>query len=231
MAKIKLKKKTTDVQLPDESDKQYILRTTTVVDADLALQPNEEEVTSLVNLRIMRNGLQVDSRAFRSGLMRIEENKGGFINVDEQTQDELARRFATNIANVYAKFPDVWQRITNGFQDFHSPMVEARKDRFRWCASVIYNTVIPNVAAVVIGKMITNGFWTLYVEFGVEGTTEGDNVCLFDYVNSVVATPFELNGLLEDITGNMIPNTITESECITHINNCLRSGIMYKLNS
>jgi len=230
MAKIKLKKKTSDIQFAEESDKQYILRTTTVVDSDLDLQPDEEEVTSLGNLRIMRNGLQVDSRAFRSGLMRLEENAGGFSNVDEQTQDELARRFATDIANVYAKFPNVWQRITNGFSDFHSPMVEARKDRFRWCASVIYNTVIPSIAAVVIGKIITNGFWTLYVEFGVEGTTEGDGVCLFDYVNSVALTPFEFSGLLEDITGNMIPNTIVENECITRINDCLRSGVMYGIN-
>ena len=35
-----------------------------------------------------------------------------------------------------------------------------------------------------------------YVNFGVEGSLEGDDVGLFDYLESRVGTPFENTGLL-----------------------------------
>ena len=104
-------------------------------------------------------------------------------------------------------------------------MVDARKARFKWCSSLIYNCVLPAAAGTIIGKMISNNLWLMYTEFGVEGTSEGDTTGLYDYVGSIDV--FAGAGLLEDATGNMVPGTIAEVELISRINDCLELGIFY----
>ena len=228
MAKIKLKKKKSASKQPNESNRDFVLNNINVVRAEDVLPTDEEEVTTLENMRLLRSGLVLDARGYRSALQRLEDNAGGFANVDADVQDELAFQFATEPSNIAAKYPDFWDRVRNGYEDFHSPMVESRAKRFRWCASVIYNACVPAARAVIIGKMISLGFWTLYVEFGIESLADDGIESLFDYVNSTAGTSYEVNGLLEDANGNMVPSTITKEEMVLRINNCLELGQFYK---
>lgn len=231
MAKvIKIIQDSTISQLPNEDIIMYIGRVAKIVPSEYILQLNEIEITSIEVLNILKKAFIIDRRSYRSGLIRVEELAAGFSNLTQAEQEELSRKFATNSVNIATTITDIWERIANGLTDFHEPMVESRTDRFRWCASAISNTVLKTASSVVIGTMITNGFVSLYVDFGVEGTSEGDGVALFDYVNSTIGTPFENNGLLQDITGNMIPGTIDENTLINVINNALKYGIFEGIN-
>jgi hypothetical protein len=230
MAKVKLKKKKSASQQPNESPREFALNNIDIVQDTDVLGGDEEEVTTINNMRLLRSGLVMDARSYRSALMRLEDNAGGFNNLDEDIQEELARTFATNPVNVVTKFPDFWERVRNGHDDFHKKQVEARAERFRWCASVIYNACTSTAAAFIIGKMIQKGFWTLYVEFGVESQAEDGIESLFDYVNSTAGTSYEGAGLLEDGQGNMNAGTITNIEMVLRIDECLRLGKFYKLN-
>ena len=226
MAKIKLKKNKAATQAPGQSTREFVLQEVTPVDSSATLTADEEEVTTLSNLQILMNGLQLDARAFRSGLMRLEENAGDFNALGPDEKEQLAQRFATAFTNIATEVPNFWDRVENAYNAFHPLMVESRKKRFKWCSALIYNSVTPTQAGVIIGKMVTNNLWLLYTEFGVEGTSEGDNTGLYDYVNSTDA--FISAGLLEDATGSMIPGTISETELIQRINDCLKLGIFYK---
>lgn len=228
--KVKLKKKKSASQQPEETPREFALNNIDLVEDTEVLPADEEEVTTLDNVRLLRSGLILDERSYRSALMRMEDNAGGFNNLPEEIQDELARTFATDAINVVAKYPDFWDRVRNGCKDFHKKQVQAREKRFRWCASVIYNACTPTAAATIIGKMIQNGFWVLYVEFGVESLADDGIPSLFDYVLSTAGTPYDNAGLLEDSNGQMNAGTITNVEMVERITDCLKLGKFYKLN-
>lgn len=230
MAKIKLKKKKT--VNPQPTDNLYLFANDNidVVDVNYTLSTDEEEITDLQWLRLLKAIFKIDDRTFREGLKRIDENNV-FANLDQETKDELAKRFATDISNVMTVYPNFWDRVMNGYREFHSPQVQARSQRFKWCAALIYNAVLPAGAGVIIGKMISNGFHTTYVDFGTESLADDGVEGLFDYVQSTTGTSFANAGLLEDATGNMITGTITETELVTRIMDCLKLGIMYNPNN
>lgn len=226
--KVKLKRNNSATQGENESIAQFVVRTTEVVDESATIDASESEVTTLENLNLMRSYKQIDDRAYRSGLRRLEDNAGGFANLTSNEKTEVARRFATDHINVVSEFPSFWDRVWNGYSDFHSPQVEARSQRFKWCAALIYNSVLPNASGVIIGKMITNGYHTTYIDFGTESLADDGVEGLLDYTKSAIGTSKVGAGLLEDATGNMIPGTITELELIQKINDCLELGILYK---
>ena len=232
--KIKLKKlKSINHDPQTESLKSFVAKNVSVVKVDAILDATEEEVTTLENLRAAKSIMLVDNRAFRSGLQRLDELKGGAAGMNNEEKTYCGTRFAfSNPTDLLTEYPNVRDRINNGMYSFHSPAVKDRESRFEYAASIIYNTVDVVAADTVITKFITPqtggsiDMYTAYVKFGKEGSDFGDaDYFVIDYVNS---TGTYLNaGLKEDIQNNMqaAPGNLTVTEVINAINNVLIEGI------
>lgn len=230
----------------NETERNYFLRNYKVVPNDYELTEQETEVTTLKHLQILLEEGLIDDRTYRSGLYKLGENVYIFNTLDQQIQIELAKKYATTYTNTLSVFPNFWDRVENGCFEYHIKMVQARTNRFNWCCSAILNGVQPQAYWTIIAKIVANDFLTTYIKFGIEGTSEEHMVGLYDYVNSTPGTPFENNGLLEDLNrdynegvldefgepipfyGNMLPETVTELVLIEKINDCLKLGIFYK---
>ena len=238
MGKIKLIKKQIDV-LGNMNLFDFAAQKISVVPEDYVLIVEqgleEEEVTTLENLKILYNIGKIDFRAFRFGLVRLDELKGGAVGMSSEEKAIAAVHFAFDSgADLIAEVPEIRDRIKNGFHSFHVPAIESRKARFRYSCSIIYNTVNPvNVANLItiFTTPVTPGeisLWISYIEFGIEGTEYGDSEGLLDYIHSVVGTTWEANGLREEITGNLqaAPNNLTVDEILVAIENVLINGIL-----
>jgi len=232
MATIKLVKLISDSQ-GSLSDSEFV-RTKVRVEKDTyTLLGTEEETTTLAYLTSALSLRMIDSKAFRTGLMQLVANAGGFANLTAIEKKIVAIHFASTGTDVASEFPLLWDRVSNGMSSFHSNGIESREQRMRWCESLIYNTVLSATATTVINRIITpvtadkGSLWSNYIRYGREGTQSGDPEGLFDYVNSVTGTTFVTNGLLEDITGGTT-GEIPESEIIQRVNDCLQYGIYYK---
>lgn len=80
--------------------------------------------------------------------------------------------------------------------EFHEASILCRQKRGRAAGSVLYGILGMAQMSPLInahGQLI----W-LYMEFGQEGTTEGDSVGLFDYIESTDGTAYEGAGLAEE---------------------------------
>lgn len=232
--KIKMIKKTADTYNEGESVRDFVSSKVEIKKEDYVLAVDEEEVTDNLDfLRAAKDIKKVDRKAFRSGLQRLDEIRGGASNMNPLEKQLVGATFSfANGADLLAEYPDVRDRINNGVHDFHSPAVESRRERFRYAASIIYNTVNEAAADTVIDKFTTPqtvnniSLWTAYTEFGKEGSAFGDADCyIMDFVRSTGA--FLANGLSELITDNLqaVPNNLTVSEILDAIENVLIDGI------
>ena len=61
-----------------------------------------------------------------------------------------------------------------------------------------------------------------YINFGVEGTTEGDNEGIFDYIQSVSGSSYENTGFA---TKGYIPEGMTLQQLEDKLLNILKNGI------
>lgn len=231
MGKVKLKKKIADNQgsMPKG---EFVAKYVKIVKSDDVIAPDEEEVTTLDNLKAAKNLMLMDKKAFRGGLQRLDELKGGAVGMSAEEKMYVGTRFAfANPVDLISEFPDIRDRISNGVHTFHTPAVESRKKRFRYASSIIYNTVDPAVVPSVIDVFITPvtaqniSLWTSYTEFGIEGTQFGDGDGIMDYIRSTGA--WTGTGLREAITGNLqvVPGNLTVDEILDAIENVLIDGI------
>lgn len=230
--------KKTSVSQGAENIRKFLASEAKVVDDTYILKSDEEEITNFDNARILKEVVpkDVDARVFRGLMQRIDEIKGGAEYMTDSEKNACASAFAfSNPMDTLTEVPDLWDRVWFGFSDFHQPAIEARKRRFQFCSSIIYNCIDSATAAEIINKFVTPtvsgnvNMWTSYVEFGIEGTEFGDAEAIIDYIESVVGTEFENNGLKESLTGKIYPNlTITEDDIIKFIKDCLVGGIYYR---
>jgi len=230
--KIKLVKKKTDSPAPSKKRK-FVREKVKVQRDDYVLEVDEEEVTTHDFLQIAKDINKIDRKTYRAGLQRFDE----ITPTSEMTPTEKSAVGVTfsfsNPMDLIAQFPDVRDRINNGLDDFHTPSVEARKKRFRYASSIIYNVVNPASVPDIIRTFTTpvqgtsESLWTGYTEFGLEGTAFGDAEGIMDYIRSTVGTTWELNGLREAMTGNMqpVPNNLTVDQSIDAIEAVLIDGI------
>ncbi len=238
--KIKLVKKTADVQQPEQPLRDFVAKSVRVEKEDYVLDVSignqEQEVTTIDNLRAAKAIMKIDQRAFRAGIRRIDQNNGGATGMSTEEKLFAGLTFAfSNPADLLTEVPEVRDRIWNGMSDLHEPSVFDRMKRFRYASSIIYNTVDSATAKTVVRKMTTTliagniNIWLAYVEFGLEGTTfdASDGEAIMDYILSVVGTAFGGAGLLEDIQNNMQPTqgNLSAQEVITAIENVLIEGI------
>jgi hypothetical protein len=109
---------------------------------------------------------------------------------------EASQYFATP-AYVRDMFFTMDEQIILG-EEFNKFATQDRQIRHDRAMSELMNYLTYAESIVVVNDLLDNGdLTTKYIKYGVEGTSEGDPVGLFDYFESTVGTIFENNGFLQ----------------------------------
>lgn len=104
---------------------------------------------------------------------------------------------------------------------FHSNSIDARKTRYAYAAMEVYNRLTKVESEEVINDVVSNNLVEKYISNGVEGTLEGDEEGIFDYVESVTGTSYQSSGLA---TKSYIPDGMSLTQLIDRIMEILRDG-------
>lgn len=101
----------------------------------------------------------------------------------------------------------------------HKASVEARTLRYAKASMEVYNRLSPAESKVVIGDVADLGF--KYVQYGIEGTVEGDPEGFFDYLEARSGTSYENTGLA---TKTYEPDGMTLAQLVTRLMDILKLG-------
>jgi hypothetical protein len=117
-------------------------------------------------------------------------------NYLDMTTDELKQAAYHFCVPTYVidQFYTPLEQIANG-KEFHKSATKCRKDRFEGCVTALFNHLTYEETGQIIGTL--NDYIWQYVDLGVEGTTEGDPLGIFDYFTATSGTSFENAGFLD----------------------------------
>lgn len=132
-----------------------------------------------------------DYRKLRHELIEYVTNNFQNMSVEELKQAAYHFCLPTEVIN---QFYTPMEQIMNG-KEFHQKATKCRKDRFDGCVTALFNHLTYSETGQIIS--VLNDFIWKYIDLGVEGTTEGDVLGLFDYFMSTSGTIFDDNGFLE----------------------------------
>jgi hypothetical protein len=105
---------------------------------------------------------------------------------------------------------------------FHKHSVESRAARYKVATSEIYNRLSRPQQTVIVGQVEGSALPKLYIQYGIEGTVEGDIPGLFDYLLGRENSPWEGSGLLQK---SFVPSGISMEQLVDNVMNVLVSGI------
>lgn len=153
---------------------------------------NYEDISSIKNWSCHGYFLDKDYKLVRSHIISLVQATG-FSNLTAEEKDIACRDFCVSKAD-RDTVHTMEQQIANGIE-FHRRSIRARLDRKIAAEGEVYNRMsIASERSELIGE-VTN-MTKDYIDFGVEGTLEGDAEGLFDYLESRVGTSFENTGFL-----------------------------------
>ncbi len=134
-----------------------------------------------------------DYKVLRENLM-IQVATEGFANLTLEEKEIASSHFCVLKVD-RDTVHTIKEQIENGII-FHKKSVDSRKLRRNAAEGEVYNRIQDGLEqSDLMNDVIT--MLDTYVNFGIEGTLEGDLIGLFDYLESRVGTPFEGAGLLE----------------------------------
>lgn len=150
----------------------------------------------------MQSFCKMDYKKHRKLL--IDEVISSGVAMDSTRLYYASANFCTpiEVRNLFFSYED---QVTLG-QLFHQRATESRKLRFAKAQAYLYaNLNLQDVFSIAIE---TSSLVSYYVDYGIEGTSEGDCEGLFDYITSTSGTSFETTGfttktfspILENIT-------------------------------
>lgn len=79
---------------------------------------------------------------------------------------------------------------------YHAKAVEARQTRTAYAVAEVHNR-LPNNYQEVVDDLINGNLFLTYVQFGREGTAQGDPEAITDYLNGTTGTTWAGAGLLQ----------------------------------
>lgn len=112
------------------------------------------------------------------------------------------------------------QQIQLGVQ-FHANSVASRQTRFMFASMEVYNRLPKAEADHIVTEIKDDNLAEQYINYGREGTENGDPVGLFDYVLAVSGTPYESTGILAQ---DIHPSGMNRSEFVTRLVDIVGSG-------
>ena len=105
---------------------------------------------------------------------------------------------------------------------FHNNSVKARESRFKVASTEIYNRFTRQQQVSIVGVVESNALPKLYVQYGIEGTLEGDVPGLFDYLEARDNTPYSGIGLAAQ---PFQPQGATMAQVVDSVMSILASGL------
>ena len=81
-------------------------------------------------------------------------------------------------------------------ENFDINSIESRKIRFNKAKYQIYNRLTTEQANIILNEVEKDNLSNLYIQYGREGTIEGDPEGFFDYILSRTGTSYENNGFI-----------------------------------
>jgi hypothetical protein len=117
----------------------------------------------------------------------------GFSNLTAQEKEIASENFCVSKAD-RDSVHTIDEQVAFGIE-YHKKSTIARSKRRKSIEAEVYNRI---QSAVERADLMSDAAAMIdaYVDFGVEGSLEGDGVGIFDYLESRVGTPFENTGLL-----------------------------------
>lgn len=129
----------------------------------------------------------------------------GWSNLDLKNKKLAAQMFAVEREQRDEVF-SLEKQIEDG-HTFHKNSCDSRQSRREAAEVEVYNRIVSGAEQADLMADVSQ-MLDAYVQFGIEGTAEGDTIGLFDYVESRVGTPFFGGGLLAktySVEGMTIP--------------------------
>jgi hypothetical protein len=135
-----------------------------------------------------------DFKFIRSNIIKIV-NSTGWVNLSLTEKQIAADYFACSQANQNEIY-GIDQQINNG-NSFHLKSTESRKLRISKVISQLKNRLTKEECEVILNEVVgVNFLLSKYIDFGEEGTLEGDSEGLFDYIESRPGTLYEFTGFI-----------------------------------
>jgi hypothetical protein len=157
-----------------------------------------------------------DYRRLRHELIEYVTQNFSTMSIDELRQAALHFCAPVEVIN---QFFSTTEQLQNG-KEFHKQATKCRKDRFDGAVTALFNYLTYEETGQIITSL-DDYIWK-YVDLGVEGTTEGDIVGVFDYFTSTSGTTFENSGFLN--TGFVPQHSISLIQLRDFILNILQNG-------
>lgn len=176
------------------NDNKRIAAICSLVDDSFDFESNNcTEITTFNNVKIFKELFIIDYKKWRAWLQQYQLSTG-FDNLPSNEKLIIAQNFACNNTDIFSQLPLLSDREKYG-NVFHIFSVNCRRQRMNKCVSVIYNRLQISDANEIINDVKANSLYDNYIDFGREGTLEGDPEGIFDYIESRVGTSYEDTGL------------------------------------
>ena len=106
---------------------------------------------------------------------------------------------------------------------FHRDSIEARQVRWSWVVIEAFNRLPKAETDIILNDVSGANLSDLYMYGGREGTLEGDEEGLFDYIDARVGTTWETTGAAAQ---TLTPIGMTQADFIAHCMDILKNGVM-----
>lgn len=148
----------------------------------------------------------------------VEDN--GWENLSHQEKTIAARWFVVDVEQRSEVYP-LDQQVEFGMQ-YHNNSINARAARYKAAAAEVYNRLSRLQQIVIVGDVESAALPKLYVQYGIEGTNEGDVPGLFDYLEARNHTAYSGIGLAAK---PFEPSGITMPQLVDKVMGILSSGL------
>jgi hypothetical protein len=140
------------------------------------------DVSSLQNIwDFKHHNPSVDYKMFRD-LLKVQVASEGFSNIGPFWQKVAATHFCVSSEDIDSVLTTE-ERLAAG-EEFHRQSIAARSARFQKASTLVYNSLSKADAQEIVYEITQFNLAYNYIQFGIEGTEQGDIDGLFDYLNS-----------------------------------------------
>ena len=158
-----------------------------------------------------------DYKYVRQKIIDGVTSAGGFSNLTTAEKEIATRWFAVAKSDRDTVYTTE-QQILLGLQ-FHKGSTESRQTRMAYATMEVYNRLSPSEVEEVLSEV--QDLVAKYVQYGEEGTLEGDGEALFDYIEARSGTSYTSTGLAAK---SYVPDGKTLSELVTRLMDILKDG-------
>lgn len=199
---------------PSETVVSPYLKASTVIDAGYM------DYSSILHWSLYGDRADRDYKFIRARIAELFLI-AGWSNLSTEQKEICCRYFVVPKTNQDEIF-GVSDQVANGVL-FNKNAVASRAARINSASSEIRNRLQKSEAVEIMNEIFTSELlYDKYINFGNEGTLEGDGEGLFDYVESRVGTSYENAGL---VNKNFTPNGYADMSAFSvHLMDILKNG-------